>query len=143
MYVPRLLEETDVAVLHELISRHPLGMWVTQAHGRVVPTWNYAVVHASGMPRAIHDRDWLLRLVNRLTDAQETHRTEPWKVSDAPAGHGDRLLERIVGIEIPIERILGKWKTRYSSILENDQAPNTRNTAATHASTPRSQGMPK
>ncbi|MDR3415721.1 MAG: FMN-binding negative transcriptional regulator [Nevskia sp.] len=79
-------------------------------HGKVVPTWNYAVVHAQGMPRAIEDRDWLLRLVTRLTDTHEASRKQPWKVSDAPADFTERLLDAIVGIEIPIARIAGKWK---------------------------------
>lgn len=179
MYVPRLLEETNIAVLHGLIRTRPLGMWVTQAgtelvgnhipflldadrgphgtlvghvaranpvwesfsttvaslivfrgadsyitpswypskqvHGRAVPTWNYAVVHVTGMPRAIHDRDWMLQLVTRLTDTQEASRAAPWKVSDAPVEHIDRLLKNIVGIEIPIDRIVGKWKANQTS----------------------------
>jgi transcriptional regulator len=86
-----------------------------RVHGRAVPTWNYAVVHATGMPRAIHDRDWMLQLVTRLTDAQEASRAEPWKVSDAPAEHIERLLNNIVGIEIPIDRIVGKWKANQTS----------------------------
>jgi transcriptional regulator len=81
------------------------------AHGKVVPTWNYAVVHAYGMPRAIEDRDWLLGLVTRLTDTNEAGRETPWRVSDAPADYVDTLLKAIVGIEIPIARIAGKWKT--------------------------------
>ena len=86
-----------------------------QAHGRAVPTWNYAVVHASGMPKAITDRDWLLSFVSRLTDTQEASRAQPWKVADAPAEYIDRLLANIVGIEIPIERIVGKWKANQTS----------------------------
>jgi transcriptional regulator len=86
-----------------------------QVHGRAVPTWNYAVVHATGMPRAIHDREWMLRLVTRLTDVQEASRAEPWKVSDAPAEHIERLLNNIVGIEIPLDRMVGKWKANQTS----------------------------
>ena len=86
-----------------------------QAHGRAVPTWNYAVVHVSGMPRAITDRDWLLQFVSRLTDTQEASRAQPWKVADAPSDHIDRLLANIVGVEIPIDRIVGKWKANQPS----------------------------
>ncbi len=86
-----------------------------QAHGRAVPTWNYAVVHVSGMPRAITDRDWLLQFVSRLTDTQEGSRAQPWKVADAPSDHIDRLLANIVGVEIPIDRIVGKWKANQPS----------------------------
>lgn len=78
--------------------------------GKVVPTWNYAVVHASGPLRIIEDREWLRALVTRLTDRHEAAGDAPWKVTDAPAGYIDNLLGAIVGIEIPITRLTGKWK---------------------------------
>jgi len=81
-----------------------------QTHGREVPTWNYAVVHAHGIPRAIEDRDWLRAHVTQLVDTHEAAEAVPWKVSDAPAEFLDRMLNGIVGIEIPIARITGKWK---------------------------------
>lgn len=80
------------------------------AHGKAVPTWNYAVVHVHGMPRVVEDRDWLLQHVNQLTDVHEADQALPWKVSDAPQEFTDKLLQAIVGIEIPIARIVGKWK---------------------------------
>jgi transcriptional regulator len=79
-------------------------------HGKVVPTWNYAVVHAFGSPRAIHDHAWLLALVERLTTKHESGRAAPWKISDAPPDYIARRLDAIVGIEMPIRRIEGKWK---------------------------------
>ncbi len=79
-------------------------------HGKVVPTWNYAVVHAHGLPRAIEQRDELLALVTRLTDLHEDRQRAPWKVSDAPADYIAQMLGAIVGIEIPIDRLVGKWK---------------------------------
>jgi transcriptional regulator len=82
-----------------------------QAHGRAVPTWNYAVVHAHGLPRAIEDRDWLRTHVTRLTNTHEANKAQPWKVTDAPADFTTRLLDAIVGIEIPITKLVGKWKT--------------------------------
>lgn len=80
------------------------------AHGKAVPTWNYAVVHAHGLPRAIEDREWLLQHVSQLTDQHEAEQALPWKVSDAPQEFTDRLLQAIVGIEIPIAKLVGKWK---------------------------------
>jgi len=80
------------------------------AHGKAVPTWNYTVVHAHGLPRVIEDREWLLAHLNQLTDVHEAEQALPWKVSDAPQEFTDRLLQAIVGIEIPIERLVGKWK---------------------------------
>lgn len=79
-------------------------------HGKVVPTWNYAIVHVHGFARAIDDTDWLLELVNELTDSHEASRPVPWKVSDAPADFIGQMLNAIVGIEIPITKIVGKWK---------------------------------
>ena len=78
--------------------------------GRVVPTWNYAVVHAHGPVRVIHDRDWLREFVTRLTIRHEAGRHDPWQVSDAPADYIDTQLAAIVGIEMPIARLEGKWK---------------------------------
>jgi transcriptional regulator len=81
-----------------------------QAHGKVVPTWNYALVHAHGIPRAVEDRAWLHAFVTRLTDTHEAKQAAPWRVADAPAEYVDRMLGAIVGIEIPITTLVGKWK---------------------------------
>jgi transcriptional regulator len=82
-----------------------------EAHGKAVPTWNYAVVHAHGFPRATEDREWLLRHVSELSQLHESERPVPWSVSDAPSEYIDNMLKAIVGIEIPISSIDGKWKT--------------------------------
>ena len=78
--------------------------------GKVVPTYNYAVVHAYGPVHIVEDAAWLRSLVERLTNRFEAGRAEPWQVSDAPAGFIDTQLRAIVGIEIPISRLHGKWK---------------------------------
>lgn len=80
------------------------------AHGKAVPTWNYAVVHAHGIPRVIEDASWLLDHVSELSNHQESAQALPWKVSDAPKDYIDRMLDMIVGIEIPITKLVGKWK---------------------------------
>lgn len=84
------------------------------ATGKVVPTWNYCVVHAHGPLRIIDDREWLRGMVTRLTERFETARAAAggtaWKVSDAPADFIDKQLGAIVGIEIPLARLAGKWK---------------------------------
>jgi transcriptional regulator len=86
--------------------------WYPSKHadGKAVPTWNYAVVHAHGLPRAIEDAAWLRRHVTALTERHEAERTVPWQVTDAPADYVDAMLKAIVGIEIPIDAIVGKWK---------------------------------
>lgn len=79
-------------------------------HGKVVPTWDYAVVHAHGVARAVEDPAWLLDVLARLTHAHEAANKTPWRLSDAPADYIGKLLRAIVGIEIPIMRLEGKLK---------------------------------
>jgi transcriptional regulator len=79
-------------------------------NAKVVPTWNYAAVHAYGPLRIIDDKAELLAIVTRLTNAHEQPRAQPWAVSDAPEDFIDGMLRAIVGIEVPITRLEGKWK---------------------------------
>ena len=81
-----------------------------QDTGKVVPTWNYVTVHDYGQIQIQKDRDWLLRNVNAITDQQEGKRQAPWRVSDAPVRFTETMLRGIVGIEIEITRLEGKWK---------------------------------
>lgn len=78
--------------------------------GEVVPTWDYAVVHAAGTLRFIHDGQWLHGLVSGLTSTHETPRTQPWKLEDAPGAYIDKMLSLIVGFEFSIVSLKGKWK---------------------------------
>lgn len=78
--------------------------------GRVVPTWDYHVVHVHGRLRAVEDPAWLLELLGGQTAHHEAGRPHPWKVADAPPAYIEGMLKAIVGIEIAIERIEGKWK---------------------------------
>ena len=82
-----------------------------EKHGRVVPTWTYNVVHVHGRLQAIDDPAWLHALVERQTDHQEAALPDPWSVDDAPPEYTAALLGAIVGLEIAIDRIEGKWKT--------------------------------
>ena len=79
-------------------------------HGRVVPTWNYVAVHAYGAVRLVDDRVWLRAHLEALTARHETGREHPWSVADAPAAYVEQQLSAIVGIEIEISRLEGKWK---------------------------------
>jgi transcriptional regulator len=78
--------------------------------GKVVPTWNYVVVHAYGPIRVIDDPAWLRAHVGRLTDRHEADRERPWQVSDAPEDYVAAQVRGIVGIEIEVTRLAGKWK---------------------------------
>jgi transcriptional regulator len=82
-----------------------------QETGKAVPTWNYAVVHAQGIPRFIQDSTWLLEHIELLTREHESAQTMPWQVKDAPAEYIEKLVTAIVGIEIPLHSLIGKWKT--------------------------------
>ena len=82
-----------------------------QETGKAVPTWDYAVVHAQGIPQYIHDRDWLLAHIEVLTQEHESTQALPWRVQDAPAEFIDKLVSGIVGVEIPLQSLIGKWKT--------------------------------
>ena len=86
-------------------------------HGKVVPTWNYIVVQGRGPVRFVEDRDWLRAFVGRLTDAHEAGRIEPkaarapaWAVTDAPDDYVETMLKAIVGVEIALTSLVGKWK---------------------------------
>ncbi len=79
-------------------------------HGKVVPTWNYAAVHAYGPVTFFDDADELLRVVSRLTDLHEGIRAEPWAVADAPDPFIRSQLKGIIGLRMPITRLEGKQK---------------------------------
>ena len=79
-------------------------------HGKVVPTWNYAVVHAYGCPEVNDDAVWLRRHLGELTTQQENGAARPWQVSDAPKAYVDTMLRAIVGFRFAITRLEGKWK---------------------------------
>jgi len=78
--------------------------------GKVVPTWNYAIVHAYGQPEVKDDREWLKRHVGELTTQQEKGEAQPWKLSDAPDSYIDVMTRGIVGFRFAITRLQGKWK---------------------------------
>jgi len=88
-------------------------------HGKVVPTWNYTAVHAYGHLRLVDDADWLLAQLTALTAEHEAEMPKPWSVSDAPADYVGKMLGGVLGIEIVIERLIGKWKVSQNQPAEN------------------------
>lgn len=89
---------------------------------KVVPTWNYSMVQCRGVPRVIQDQTWLLKQITDLTNCHEKGRTnpEPWKVTDAPADFIESQMKAIVGIEVTVESIEGKFKMSQNRI-ESDR----------------------
>jgi len=86
---------------------------------KVVPTWNYVMVQARGAAKVLEDDEWLSRQIEALTRAQEAARVEPWAVSDAPADFVAAQRKAIIGIEIEIADIRGKWKTSQNRSAED------------------------
>lgn len=90
--------------------------------GKVVPTWNYAVVHASCTLVAIKDPQQVLQIITKLTDQHEASQPHPWRVTDAPSKFTESLLGNIVGIELKIKRMQGKWKVSQNQPIPNQQS---------------------
>jgi transcriptional regulator len=90
-----------------------------QENGKVVPTWNYAVAHAYGWLRVIDDASWLRSQLEGLTAHSEAAFSNPWAVSDAPYEFTEKLIEAIVGIEITITKLSGKWKVSQNQPEQN------------------------
>ncbi len=89
------------------------------ATGKVVPTWNYVIVQVRGQMHVRDDHDWLRAQVEALTRSQEEQRESQWQVGDAPAAYVDAMIRGIVGIEIEIAGIEGKWKTSQNRPAED------------------------
>ena len=106
------------AIKEALIVFQNPGVYVTpswypskrETH-EVVPTWNYVCVQARGPMRVIEDRAWLHARIDEMTAAREAGRAAPWSPSDAPADFIERMIDAVVGVEMTIERLDGKWKT--------------------------------
>ena len=92
---------------------------------RVVPTWNYTAVHAKGKIKFIHDAPWLLSLLNSLTTEHEKTQSRPWAVSDAPTKFVEKQLSAIVGLEIVVDDLNGKFKLSQNQTSENRQGVKT------------------
>lgn len=104
----------DIPALAMFLGPHsyvtPSWYLAKQETGEVVPTWNYVAVHATGRVRFIDDAEALRTIVTRLTSLHESSRAQPWKVTDAPPEYVNSRLEDIIGIELQIDRLEGKYK---------------------------------
>jgi transcriptional regulator len=102
----------EALVIFQGVESYITPSWypTKQETGKVVPTWNYVTVHAYGPLQVRDDRAWLARQIAELTALKEGAREKPWAVTDAPETFVEAQLKGIVGLEIPISRIEGKWK---------------------------------
>ena len=108
----RTLAGQEALVVFQGVDTYVTPSWYATKRetGKVVPTWNYAIVQARGRVRVLEERKWLAGHTAELTDRHEGARPDPWSVADAPGEFIDAQLKGIVGIEIPLARIEGKWK---------------------------------
>src|SRR5262245_57026094 len=106
------LSDVDAVAIFQGPEHYITPSWYAtkEETGKVVPTWNYVVVHAYGRLKFIDDEQWLRTHVNHLTQRHERSRDPAWKVSDAPEDFVSKLIGGIVGVEMPIARLSGKWK---------------------------------
>ncbi|KQT43585.1 MULTISPECIES: FMN-binding negative transcriptional regulator [unclassified Methylophilus] len=117
----------DLAANHQVLAIfHGPDAYVTPSWyaskaktGMVVPTWNYVAVHAHGRAKMIENKEWLRTHLSLLTTDQEAKFEHPWLIEDAPAGFIDKLILELVGIEIEIIQLTGKWKASQNQSVEN------------------------
>src|ERR1700730_2800086 len=116
--------DTPVLVIFGGANHYITPSWypAKQEHGKVVPTWNYAVVHAHGSVRFADEKARSREYVGELTNLQEASRDAPWKVCDAPAQYIDSMLVGIVTFEIAVTRLVGKFKARKHGPAPEGQA---------------------
>ena len=105
-------EDTECLVIFQGPDCYISPSWYPSKrhHGKAVPTWDYVVVHARGYPKVIDNSEWLINHVSDLSSMHEVNRPNPWKVSDAPVEYINRMIGAIIGIEITISKLSGKWK---------------------------------
>ena len=106
-----LIENNSVMIVFQGPNAYISPTWMPgrKRHGKVAPSWNYAVVHAYGSARVIEDAAWLRKHLRDLSAPQEAHRSDRWSLDEAPEEFVAQLLNYIVGIEITVERLVGKW----------------------------------
>jgi len=120
---PLMMEKTSghaIAIFHGPETYISPNWYPTkQEYGKVVPTWNYTTVHASAPLKFIDDPAWKLTFLEKLTDEHELNQEKPWSVSDAPKEFTQKLLSAIVGLEISIIDLSGKWKVSQNQPEQN------------------------
>jgi transcriptional regulator len=108
----RDLKSTEVLAIFQGPHTYISPSWypTAQESHKAVPTWNYVVVHAHGTIRIIDDATWVRSQLERLVTRFESSRAHPWRMTDMPADYVDSLVTGVVGFEIAVSRLIGKWK---------------------------------
>lgn len=104
--------DTDALIVFQGPQTYISPQWYPskKENGKAVPTWNYITVHAYGPITIVEQAQWLRSQLATLTRRHEASQPVPWRLDEAPAAYIEQLLTLIVGIEIPIRRLMGKWK---------------------------------
>jgi transcriptional regulator len=116
-----LVNDVEALVIFQGPNSYVTPSWypTKQEHGKVVPTWNYVTVHAYGALRVIDDPTWVKNQLELLTTQQEASFDKPWAISDAPVEFTDKMINAVVGIEILITKLIGKWKASQNQPASN------------------------
>ncbi|NOT14464.1 MAG: FMN-binding negative transcriptional regulator [Methylotenera sp.] len=116
-----LLSNVEALVIFHGTNHYITPSWypTKHEHGKVVPTWNYVVVHAYGTLRIIDDAVWIKNQLESLTTQYEASFDKPWAVSDAPAEFTNQMINAIIGIEISVTKLVGKWKVSQNQPTAN------------------------
>ena len=117
----RDLQAADALVIFQGPQAYVSPLWYPskQLTGKAVPTWNYMVVHAHGPLRIVEEAQWLRAQLEALTATHEAGKAQPWSMDDAPQDYIATMMNAIVGIEIPIMRLEGKWKLSQNQLPPN------------------------
>ncbi len=119
-----LVNEVEALAIFQGADTYISPSWYStkQEDGKVVPTWDYVTVHAYGPLRVVDDVVWLRELLENLTTQHEAPLSEPWSIADAPREYIDKMMTAIVGIEIVIRKIHGKWKVSQNQPEQNQES---------------------
>ena len=114
-------DKADILVIFQGPQSYITPNWypTKQEHKKVVPTWNYAAIHIHGALSFIHETQWKIDMLNSLTNQMEADQAKPWQLSDAPEDYVEKQLNAIVGIEISVNQIEGKWKLSQNQPEQN------------------------
>ena len=116
-----LANQADVLVIFQGENAYITPNWYPskKVDGKAVPTWNYRAVHIKGTINFIHEAEWKLLLLEKLTNIHEQKQPAPWSISDAPQDYIEQRLAGIVGVEITVTDIQGKFKLSQNQSVEN------------------------
>jgi transcriptional regulator len=120
----RDLDDTEVLVIVQGPNAYVSPSWYPSKarHGRAVPTWNFVAVHARGTSRVIDDSAWLYQHLSDLTDLHESERPDRWRITDSPGSYIEEQIRGVVGIEIGVTQLEGKWKMSQNKDQEDRDA---------------------